>query len=332
MKSGLIILTTFNLILTVCLVFFLTRKNQETYISALPVKRADPQATVLFSDVPTVRPVELKPFRWSQLKSSDYRTYVQNLRNSGCPEATVRAIVTADVDAVYRHDREEIELKLADLINGSLAIQLKSYDEQQSLKARLQKMPADESSEIAYLLGSTAALSKTATDANTTSAATRVNTNTVTALPPTAMATDVATISSQIQADTDAATTSSLTQPATDASQMNVASTPSSLLNYHIGGKVVPLVYPVVFQKADPTSLQLNVDQIQAIQNLQQSFVDQIGGPNQNPNDPAYRLRWQQSQIETDNELRFILGWGGFSSYQMLAQQGNADSTTTGTP
>lgn len=40
-------------------------------------------------------------FQWSQLESSDYRVYVANLRGIGCPEATVRDIVIADVDDVF---------------------------------------------------------------------------------------------------------------------------------------------------------------------------------------------------------------------------------------
>jgi hypothetical protein len=37
-------------------------------------------------------------FRWAQLESEDYRTYVQRLRAIGCPEQTIRDIVIADVD------------------------------------------------------------------------------------------------------------------------------------------------------------------------------------------------------------------------------------------
>lgn len=37
-------------------------------------------------------------FRWSQLESEDYRTYIERLRAIGCPEQTIRDIIIADVD------------------------------------------------------------------------------------------------------------------------------------------------------------------------------------------------------------------------------------------
>lgn len=37
-------------------------------------------------------------FKWAQLESEDYRTYIQRLRAIGCPEQTIRDIVIADLD------------------------------------------------------------------------------------------------------------------------------------------------------------------------------------------------------------------------------------------
>jgi hypothetical protein len=51
---------------------------------------------------------ETGPFRWSQLESSDYRVYVANLRGIGCPELTIRDIITADVDNLYSTRRREL--------------------------------------------------------------------------------------------------------------------------------------------------------------------------------------------------------------------------------
>lgn len=48
-------------------------------------------------------------FRWSQLESSDYRTYIANLRSVGCPEQTIRDIISADVDSLYATRREQFE-------------------------------------------------------------------------------------------------------------------------------------------------------------------------------------------------------------------------------
>ncbi len=40
-------------------------------------------------------------FRWSQLEAGDYPTYMRNLRVVGCPEETVRDIITAAVASQY---------------------------------------------------------------------------------------------------------------------------------------------------------------------------------------------------------------------------------------
>ena len=40
-------------------------------------------------------------FSWQQVESDDYRTYIANLRDIGCPEQTIRDIIIADVNALY---------------------------------------------------------------------------------------------------------------------------------------------------------------------------------------------------------------------------------------
>jgi hypothetical protein len=40
-------------------------------------------------------------FRWVELESPDYLTYISRLRRIGCPETTVRDLITADLHAAY---------------------------------------------------------------------------------------------------------------------------------------------------------------------------------------------------------------------------------------
>jgi len=47
-------------------------------------------------------------FEWRQLESSDYPSYVANLRAIKCPEQTVRDIVTADVAGLFDRKRKEM--------------------------------------------------------------------------------------------------------------------------------------------------------------------------------------------------------------------------------
>jgi len=44
---------------------------------------------------------EPEGFHWSQIESTDYSIYVANLRSIGCPEQTIRDIITADVHTLY---------------------------------------------------------------------------------------------------------------------------------------------------------------------------------------------------------------------------------------
>lgn len=100
-----------------------------------------------------VAPIAPAPFRWSQLDSSDYHQYVKNLRAIGCPEPSVRAIVTADVEAVYNQRAQRLEQKLTDLQGGSWSNRLSSANEEQVIQAALQQIPGQKAAMIADLLG-----------------------------------------------------------------------------------------------------------------------------------------------------------------------------------
>ncbi len=46
-------------------------------------------------------------FQWSEIESSDYPTFVANLRRIGCPEITVRDIIVADVNQMFAQRRAQ---------------------------------------------------------------------------------------------------------------------------------------------------------------------------------------------------------------------------------
>jgi len=108
------------------------------------------------------------PFSWSRLLSPDYRTYVRNLRAFGCPEPTLRAIVTADVNARYVRQGYELVQKLDALNSGSWEENLRSYDQQQALKAQLLRLPDQEYAEICDFLGIQSSATVAAAAATTT--------------------------------------------------------------------------------------------------------------------------------------------------------------------
>ena len=47
--------------------------------------------------------------RWSDLESADFGTYVSNLRTIGCPEATIRYILSPRVAAFYEEKRRQAQ-------------------------------------------------------------------------------------------------------------------------------------------------------------------------------------------------------------------------------
>lgn len=80
-----------------------------------------------------------------------------------------------------------------------------------------------------------------------------------------------------------------------------------------------PAVLPLVFQNVDLNQLNLNPDQLQALEDLRQRFLDEIGGLHQDPKDPAYCERWTKSQPVIDNDLRGTIGFAAFQNYQIEA-------------
>ncbi len=47
-------------------------------------------------------------FDWSRVESDDYKKYIANLRSIGCPEETIRDIITADVNKLYESKRKAL--------------------------------------------------------------------------------------------------------------------------------------------------------------------------------------------------------------------------------
>lgn len=249
MKTAAKISILLNVALLGGLIFLLTQRRlviSSSSAIAQPAVETAPTANSAPA-APSAVSAELAPFRWSQLDSKDYHIYVKNLRAIGCPEPTVRAIVTADVHSVYLIFAGQIERKLANLANGSWTNALAGGGSEEALKDELQHLPGRESAKIADLLGETVA--------------------------------------------------------APDQETRAVAA--------------VPMVVPLALQPLDFKTAKLEPDQIQAINDLRQRFIDKLGGPNQDTNDPAYQQRWQQLQTETDDAMEGIVGNEAFQDLQL---------------
>jgi hypothetical protein len=112
----------------------------------------------------------------------------------------------------------------------------------------------------------------------------------------------------QVQATAEPSPTAEFSQAAQNPAPSNP--------NY---SKKQPVLLPLVFQNVDLSQLILNADQLEAIDDLRQRFLDEIGGLQQDPRDPAYRQRWLKSQPQIDNDLRGMIGVAAFQNYQIEA-------------
>lgn len=270
MKTMLRSSIVLNFALVACLAWLMvTGKNNSSNPTPPVVTEAKPQTVVTSATpLPTGTPanMETKPFSWSQLATGDYLNYIKNLRRIGCPEPTLRAIVTADVDAVYQKRDQVLEKALSDLMNSPWSVRVGAAGMESTLRADMQKIPDEETADVASLLGLNITSSPTATSASDSAITSASN--------------DIATPTQMAQAG--------------------------------------PL--PLVFQPVDPKAMHLTDNQLEVIQELQTSFNAAMSGANLDPNDPAYRQRWQTNQRQTDEMLAAMLGRRFSDNYQMQAE------------
>lgn len=57
--------------------------------------------TNVFRPIRTNIVVEARPLRWHDLESTNYARFISNLRSIGCPEATVRDIIGAEINGLF---------------------------------------------------------------------------------------------------------------------------------------------------------------------------------------------------------------------------------------
>lgn len=191
---------------------------------------------------------ESMSFRWAQIESSDYRTYIGNLSRIGCPEQTVRDIITADVHALYAPRLARLEERRGNSSKPPVGSYVAT---RAAAEAELNSLRSEEASVLARLFG-----------------------------------------------------TESISGPASNGIAKS---------------EEAPAELPLVFQQVDSTRFALDETQIETLNELRQRFRDAIGGPNQDPNAPVYRERWQIAQRENDELLSGLLGGEFFEDYQQAA-------------
>src|SRR5207249_9862591 len=53
-----------------------------------------------------------RSLNWRALESTNYVVYIENLRNFGCPEETIRDIIITDIAKLYARRRAELRAQL----------------------------------------------------------------------------------------------------------------------------------------------------------------------------------------------------------------------------
>ncbi len=160
----IIISGVLNLVLLGCVTFLLKARpeppgrsaNSPSNSFATNVAAASSQQPQ-FGDSPGSQP-NVAPFDWRQVESDDYKQYIVNLRAIGCPEKTIKEIITADVNDLFATRRATItrtnryEYWRSNPVNLSEE-QQKQLRELNSEKAETLKALGVQSPDFANLLG-----------------------------------------------------------------------------------------------------------------------------------------------------------------------------------
>lgn len=117
----------------------------------------------------------------------------------------------------------------------------------------------------------------------------------------------------QSAVDTGSAPESNTPVSAPQSSSTPAAATPHSASAAAV--QEAPL--PVVLAKVDP-ALNLNPEQLAALESLRDDFVKEVGATTQNPNDPTYLATWEASRKKVDEIYRT---WFGDEAYGRQVQQ-----------
>jgi hypothetical protein len=94
-----------NLILAAVLILVAaghSSRNQETHAAPAPAPAPGPEGT---TEIKTNSVVRYLNFTWDQIESTNLGAYITNLKALGCPKATIRDIILAEVNQPFAHRR-----------------------------------------------------------------------------------------------------------------------------------------------------------------------------------------------------------------------------------
>lgn len=101
MASRARILVAVSVALNALLTWMVVREAREVHIAPQSHSTNRLQGPPLNKGVKTNVIIRRQYFNWSDVESDNYQTYIANLKSIGCPPATIRDIIVADVNQLY---------------------------------------------------------------------------------------------------------------------------------------------------------------------------------------------------------------------------------------
>ena len=253
MKAGstIALLSAANLILLGLVGYLSVRNHEYRPIEArLDHSSNSLETSAVEKAVEPVAGLVAKPFHWSQLESTNFQTYIANLRGVGCPEQTIRDMVAAELPSLNASKREQLRREENPPGLG--------------LENERKEMAQLDASLLAAVLG---------------------RDGVATTVHP-----------------------SEVTEAVSEDSPQTISA------------RNARVAWPVVFVPKEIASTGLNANQSSVVERLRNQFVEEIGGTNQDPNDPAYLKRWQVAQSKIDQSVKTMLGVQTFLLYERQAR------------
>src|SRR3954447_7265203 len=91
---------------------------------------------------------------WSSIESTNYTTYIKNLRDIGCPEETVRDIILTDISKLYAKRRAALRAQLQPYRFWQTGDALQNdYRSNPELQGHLQELEKEQRALVKQLLG-----------------------------------------------------------------------------------------------------------------------------------------------------------------------------------
>lgn len=227
-----------------------------------------------------------QPFHWRQIDSSDFPTFVSNLRSIGCPESIIRDILKGELTEIYAEKEKAAVVPAVQnevRPNPSSAASAGSLPRQTLLEVR-----AERDQTLAALLAPAGPVKRT------DSLAIRDGQPAAIDLPNS--------VSPQNTAQPQVVQQTQASAPVYPVFASHVlGSTNSSSTSPKTGTEPIGA-------GASPTAAPVSAAEQMALEKIQNDFVQAVGGTDQDPTDPAYLEQWKAAQQVSDDQYKKFFG------------------------